>query len=61
MPAGIGWFAAHQPFTPVVEALCALLTGMPAGNTAYLSLAWCAAIALTSYLWARVAFRRGTR
>jgi ABC-2 type transport system permease protein len=46
MPAGVRWFSAHQPFTPVVECLRALLTGAPLGNTAYLALAWCAAIAL---------------
>lgn len=61
MPAGIRWFTAHQPFTPVVESLRALLTGAPVGNNVYLALGWCAAIALVSYLWARAAFRRGTR
>ncbi len=61
MPAGVRWFTAHQPFTPVVESLRALLTGAPVGNTAYLALAWSAAIALAGYLWARAAFRRGTR
>jgi ABC-2 type transport system permease protein len=61
MPAGVGWFAAHQPFTPVVQSMRALLTGTTVGNTAYLALAWCAAIALAGYLWARTAFRRGTR
>ena len=61
MPAGIRWFTAHQPFTPVVESLRALLTGAPVWNNVYLPLAWCAAIALVSYLWARAAFRRGTR
>jgi len=61
MPAGVRWFTAHQPFTPMVECLRALLTGRPAGNTGYLALAWCAAIALAGYLWARAAFRRGTR
>jgi ABC-2 type transport system permease protein len=61
MPAGVRWFTAHQPFTPVVESLRALLTGAPVGNTGYLAVAWCAAIALASYLWARAAFRRGTR
>jgi ABC-2 type transport system permease protein len=60
MPAGVRWFAAHQPFTPVVESLRALLTGAPAGNTPYLALAWCAAIALVAYVWAQAAFRRGT-
>ena len=60
MPAGVRWFAAHQPFTPVVESLRALLTGAPVGSTAYVALAWCAAIALVGYVWAQVAFRRGT-
>ena len=61
MPAGVRWFTAHQPFTPVVECLRALLAGAPVGRTGYLALAWCAAIALAGYLWARSAFRRGTR
>jgi len=60
MPAGVRWFAASQPFTAVVDSLRALLSGAPAGNSAYLALAWCAAIALVSYLWAQAAFRRGT-
>jgi ABC-2 type transport system permease protein len=45
----------------VVESLRALLTGAPVGNTGYLAVAWCAAIALVGYLWARAGFRRGTR
>jgi ABC-2 type transport system permease protein len=61
MPAGVRWFAEHQPFTAVVDSLRALLSGAPAGDTPYVALAWCAAIALLSYLWAQVAFRRGTR
>jgi ABC-2 type transport system permease protein len=61
MPAGVRWFALHQPFTPVVESLRSLLTGAPVGSTAYLALAWCAAIAVAGYVWAQVAFRRATR
>jgi ABC-2 type transport system permease protein len=61
MPVGVRWFAANQPFTPVVDSLRALLTGAPVGNTPFVALAWCAAIALVSYLWAQAAFRRGTR
>jgi ABC-2 type transport system permease protein len=61
MPASVRWFAAHQPFTPVVESLRALLTGAPVGSTAYLGLAWCAVIALAGYVWAQVAFQRATR
>jgi len=61
MPAGLRWFSAHQPFTPVVDSLRALLAGAPAGDTAYVALAWCAGIALAGYLWARAAFGRGAR
>jgi ABC-2 type transport system permease protein len=61
MPAGVRWFTAHQPFTPVVDSLRALLAGAPVGRTGYLALAWCAAIALAGYLWARAAFRRDPR
>jgi len=61
MPAGVRCFAEHQPFTLLVDSLRALLTGAPVGNTPYVALAWCAAIALVSYLWAQAAFRRGTR
>jgi len=61
MPAGVRWFAAHQPFTPVVESLRALLIGAPVGSSPYLALAWCAAIALAGYVWAQAAFRQRTR
>jgi ABC-2 type transport system permease protein len=61
MPAGVRWFAEHQPFNPVVESMRALLSGAPVGNTAYLALTWCGAIALAGYLWARAAFSRGAR
>jgi ABC-2 type transport system permease protein len=61
MPAGVRWFAANQPFTAVVDSLRALLTGAPVGNSAYLAVAWCAAIALVGYLWSQAAFRRGAR
>jgi ABC-2 type transport system permease protein len=45
----------------LVECLRALLAGAPVGNAASLAVAWCAAIALAGYLWARAAFRRGSR
>jgi ABC-2 type transport system permease protein len=61
MPVGVRWFTAHQPFTPVTDSLRAMLAGAPLGDNAWLALAWSAAIALVGYLWARAAFRRGTR
>jgi ABC-2 type transport system permease protein len=58
MPVGIRWFAEHQPFTPIVESLRALLTGAPLGNNAYLALAWCGVIALVGYIWAQAGLAR---
>ena len=58
MPAGLRWFAEYQPFTPVIETLRGLLLGTSIGNSAIIAVAWCAAITLASYLWARAAFNR---
>ena len=32
MPAGMQWFAEHQPFTPIMETLRGLLMGTPIGT-----------------------------
>jgi ABC-2 type transport system permease protein len=53
MPTGLRWFAEYQPFTPVTETLRGLLSGSPIGSRGLVSIAWCAGIALLSYLWAR--------
>jgi ABC-2 type transport system permease protein len=58
MPVGLRWFAEYQPFTPVIETLRGLLLGSPIDNSAFIAIAWCAAITLASYLWARRAFNR---
>jgi ABC-2 type transport system permease protein len=58
MPAGLRWFAEHQPFTPIIETLRGLLLGTGIGGSATVALAWCAAISLLSYLWARRLFRQ---
>ena len=52
------WLSVYQPFTPVIETLRGLLLGSSIGNSAIIAIAWCAAIALASYLWARAAFNR---
>jgi ABC-2 type transport system permease protein len=57
MPAAMRWFADNQPFTPIIETLRELLLGGPSGN-ATLAVAWCAAIGLVGYLWARHLFNR---
>ena len=58
MPAGLRWFAEHQPFTPVIETLRGLLVGTGIGDRAAIALAWSAAIALLCYLWAKRLYAR---
>ena len=58
MPTAMGWFAEHQPFTPIIETLRGLLIGTAIGNSAVLAVAWSAAIGLGGYLWARHLFNR---
>lgn len=60
MPSWIHGFANHQPVTPVIESVRALLLGLPVGTTAWRALAWCAAILVVSMVLAGVLFRRGT-
>ena len=58
MPAGVRWFAEYQPFTPFIEAVRSLLMGTPDASSILASTAWCVAIALGGYLWARSAYDR---
>lgn len=55
---GVRWFAEYQPFTPIMDAIRGLLTDQPVGNDVWTALAWCAAIALLSYAWARKLYNR---
>ncbi|MFG2820033.1 ABC transporter permease [Kitasatospora sp. NPDC048365] len=61
MAPGLRWFAENQPFTPMTETLRGLLSGTPIGNSGWISLAWCAGIALVGYLWSRSLFNSTTR
>jgi ABC-2 type transport system permease protein len=58
MPAGLSWFAEFQPFTPFGETLRGLLMGTPIGNSGLLTVAWCVAITLVCYLWAKRLYNR---
>lgn len=58
MPAGVAWFARNQPFTPIIQTLRGLLTGIPIGNSALLAVAWSAAISVVGYFWARSLYNR---
>jgi ABC-2 type transport system permease protein len=58
MPAGLQQFAEYQPFTPIIESLRALLNGTSPGGDLVASVAWCAGIALVSYVWAKRLYNR---
>lgn len=58
MSAPVRWFAAHQPFSPVIDTLRGLLTGTPDSGSVIAAVAWCAGLALAGYVWARLLFRR---
>jgi ABC-2 type transport system permease protein len=58
MSTGVRWFAAHEPFTPVIDTLRGLLTGTVSGGTVLTAVIWCVGLALAGYLWARALSRR---
>ncbi|WP_198954604.1 ABC transporter permease [Kineosporia sp. R_H_3] len=63
LPAWLQGFAGHQPVTPVVDGLRALLHGTPpseVAGTVGTAFAWCAAIVAVAVLAAAVLFRRRT-
>jgi ABC-2 type transport system permease protein len=58
MGQGIRQFAEYQPFTPIIESLRGLLAGTPDAGYLLAALAWCAAIAITGYVWAVATFSK---
>jgi len=58
MPAGLRWFAEHQPFTPVMDTLRGLLSGTPIGNEWIAAVAWCVGLGLVGYLWSKRLYNR---
>ncbi|ADB30116.1 ABC-2 type transporter [Kribbella flavida DSM 17836] len=58
MGPGVRQFAEYQPFTPIIETLRGLLNGAPASGDAIAAVAWCLAIAVAGYLWARATFKK---
>jgi ABC-2 type transport system permease protein len=61
MSPGLRWFAENQPFTPMTETLRGLLSGSEIGDNGWISLAWCAGIALAGYVWSRSLFNNTTK
>ncbi|GAA2620272.1 ABC transporter permease [Actinomadura fulvescens] len=58
MPAWLGEFAEHQPFTPVIETVRGLLLGTEIGDSAWAAIAWCAGITVVCFVWSRSRFNR---
>ncbi|PWU47514.1 ABC transporter permease [Micromonospora globispora] len=58
MGPGLRQFAEYQPFTPIIETMRGLLNGAPDTTDAAVAVAWCVAIALVGYLWARSTFTK---
>jgi ABC-2 type transport system permease protein len=58
MSAPVRWFAGHEPYTPIIDALRGLMLGTPVPDGGLLAVGWCAGLALAGYLWARLLFRR---
>jgi ABC-2 type transport system permease protein len=61
MAPGLRWFAEYQPFTSLIDAVRALLTGGPVGSNAVIAVAWCVAVAAASTVWALRLYRRDPR
>ena len=56
MPAGLAWFAAHQPFTPINETLRGLLLGGPTQTAT--AVAWCLGATAVGYVWSLRLYNR---
>jgi ABC-2 type transport system permease protein len=58
MPTALRWFAEYQPFTPIMETVRGLLLGTAIGWSAVIATAWCAGLAVVSYLCAKRTFNK---
>jgi ABC-2 type transport system permease protein len=58
MSGAVRWFAAHEPFTPIIDTLRGLMLDTPIGDSGLIAVAWCVGLALAGYLWARALFSR---
>lgn len=58
MPAGLEWFAQHQPFTPFIETIRGLLLGTPLGWNPVLAIGWCIVIIAAGHAWSMAIYER---
>ena len=60
MPKGLRIFAENQPVTHIIEAIRALMNGLPVGNHVCISFAWCLGLLIIAIPTATILFRRHT-
>jgi len=58
LPSWLQWIAEHQPVTPIIESIRALLTGTDAGTAPWFAIGWCLLILAIAVVWGAVMFRR---
>ncbi len=58
MPGPVAWFAEHQPVTPIVNSIRALLAGQAPAGDLWIALAWVAGILVVAYVAAMALYRR---
>lgn len=58
LPAWLRGVAEHQPLTPVIETIRALLMGTDVGNRPVVAIGWCLLILFLAVVWGAVMFRR---
>jgi ABC-2 type transport system permease protein len=58
MSGAVRWFAAHEPFTPIIDSLRGLMLDTPVGRDGLTAVAWCLILAVAGYAWARTLFSR---
>ncbi|WP_405168118.1 ABC transporter permease [Nocardia sp. NBC_01499] len=61
MPSWLRGFAEHQPATPVIDTLRALLTGSDSANSAALAVVWSVGLSVLGYACATALFARRSR
>lgn len=60
MPAGLAWFAEHQPVTPIIETIRSLLFDTDLGSSGWWAVGWCLLIGGAAVAWAAWLFPRRT-
>ncbi|ANJ28942.1 ABC transporter permease [Agromyces aureus] len=58
MPEWLRPIAEHQPITPVIETIRALLADAPLGDQAWWAVGWCVAIIVVAAVWGAWLFAR---